>query len=124
MLNQFKMFMQVYPPNIRGTASGLSGSSSYIFAFIANKSYFVVLDYINLSGTFFVYAIVCLIGCSVLYTMMPETEGISLEDIQEHFANKSKTFVTKIERSDKIKAKQIWAVANPALEIDHTETHI
>lgn len=114
----------MYPPNIRGTASGASGSSSYIFAFIANKSYFVVLDYINLSGTFFVYAVVCLIGCVVLYTMMPETEGISLEDIQEHFANKSKTFVTKIERTDKIKTKQMWAAENLAMELDHTETHI
>jgi len=93
----------VYPPNIRASASGASGSSSYIFAFIANKSYFMVIDYINLSGTLLLYAIVSMIGCVVLYAMMPETEGVSLEDIQKHFANRSKTFVKKIERSDKIK---------------------
>lgn len=84
----------------------------------------MVLDYINLSGTFLIYAIVSIVGCIVLYTMMPETEGVPLEDIQEHFANKSNTFVVKIERSDKIRKKKMWAVSNPALEVDHTETHI
>lgn len=116
--------MQVYPPNIRAQASGASGSSSYIFAFIANKSYFVVLDHINLSGTFLVYAVVSLIGCVVLHTMMPETEGVPLEDIQEHFADKSKTFVTAIETRDKKNEKRTWAATNPALEIDRTETHM
>jgi len=56
--------------------------------------------------------------------LMPETEGVPLEDIQNHFADKTKTFVMKIERSDKIKEKKKWAVSNPALELDHTETHI
>ncbi|XP_027847186.2 facilitated trehalose transporter Tret1 [Aphis gossypii] len=115
---------EVYPPNIRGQASGASGSSSYIFSFIANKSYFMVLDCINLSGTFLLYAIVSLIGCLMLYTMMPETEGVPLEDIQNHFADKTKTFTMKIERSDKIKQKKMWSATNPALELDHTETHI
>lgn len=84
----------------------------------------MVIDLINLSGTFLLYAIVSIIGCVVLYIMMPETEGVPLEDIQEHFANKSKTFVTKIERSDKINEKKKWAANNPALDVDHTETHI
>jgi hypothetical protein len=84
----------------------------------------MVLDHINLSGTFLLYAIVSIVGCVVLYTMMPETEGVPLEDIQEHFANKSKTFVIKIERSDKIRRKKTWAISNPALEVDQTETHI
>lgn len=70
------------------------------------------------------YAIVSVIGGIVMYTTMPETEGVSLEDIQEHFANKSKTFVMKIERSDKIKTKQTWAATNAALELDHSETRI
>jgi len=56
--------------------------------------------------------------------MMPETEGVPLEDIQEHFANRSKTFVTKIERSHKKNEKKTWAATNPALELDHIETHI
>lgn len=60
----------------------------------------------------------------MLYTMMPETEGVPLEDIQNHFADKTKTFVMKIERSDKMKGKKMWSATNPALELDHTETHV
>lgn len=82
----------------------------------------MVTDYINLSGTFLVYAVVSITGCVVLHVMMPETEGVPLEDIQEHFANKSKTFVTKIERSDTKIEKKSWT--NPALELDHSENHI
>ncbi|XP_050536090.1 facilitated trehalose transporter Tret1-like isoform X3 [Daktulosphaira vitifoliae] len=114
---------EVYPPNIRGQASGASGSSSYIFAFIANKSFFVVLDHIQLFGTFLMYAIVSIIGCIVLYKLMPETEGISLEDIQNHFANKSKTFVTKISRNEKKEMIEKWAADNPVYKIDQTESH-
>lgn len=84
----------------------------------------MVNDHINLSGTLLLYAIVSMVGCFVLYTMMPETEGVPLEDIQDHFADKSKTFVMKIERSDKIKIKSSLAATNFALELDHTETHI
>ncbi|XP_050428169.1 facilitated trehalose transporter Tret1-like [Adelges cooleyi] len=115
---------EVYPPNIRGPASGASGSSSYIFAFTANKSYFMILDHINLFGTFLLYASVSIIGCIVLYIMMPETEGICLEDIQEHFANKSKTFAKKITKSDRNEEIKQWAATNPALEIEQIESHL
>lgn len=84
----------------------------------------MVIDYINLSGTLLLYAIVSVVGCVVLYAMMPETEGVPLDDIQKHFANRSKTFVKKIERSDKIKENNRWTATNLALELDHTETHI
>lgn len=84
----------------------------------------MIIDYIHLWGTLLLYAIVSVIGCLILYTMMPETESVPLEDIQAHFADKSKTFVMKIERSDKIKKKNPWAAENPALELDHTETHV
>jgi len=84
----------------------------------------MVIDLIDLSGTLLLYAILSIIRCVVLYALMPETEGVPLEDIQEHFANKSKTFIMKIEKRDKIEAKKTWAASNHALQLDHTETHI
>ncbi|XP_050536081.1 facilitated trehalose transporter Tret1-like isoform X2 [Daktulosphaira vitifoliae] len=115
---------EVYPPNIRGPASGTSCSSAYIFAFAANKSYFVVLDHIQLFGTFLMYAIVNIVGCLVLYKILPETEGRSLQEIQNHFADKSKTFVTKVTRNKNKEISENWAAENTAYEIDPTKSHL
>uniref|UniRef100_A0A8D9B8Y3 Facilitated trehalose transporter Tret1 n=1 Tax=Cacopsylla melanoneura TaxID=428564 RepID=A0A8D9B8Y3_9HEMI len=96
---------EVFPNNIRATASGMSGSSSYVFAFAVNKLYYPMVDTFNLSGTLYFYSAISLLGTLYMYKMMPETEGRTLSDIEEHFADKSKTFVTNIEKKKKNKER-------------------
>ncbi|XP_017303938.1 solute carrier family 2, facilitated glucose transporter member 6-like, partial [Diaphorina citri] len=91
----------VFPNNIRATASGASGSSSYIFAFAVNKLYYPMLDTFHLWGTLYFYAAISVVGTLYMYFVMPETEGRTLRDIEEHFADKGKTFVTNIRRAEK-----------------------
>ncbi|KAL1450029.1 hypothetical protein WDU94_002491 [Cyamophila willieti] len=98
---------EVFPNNIRATASGMSSSSSYVFASAVNKLYYPMLDTFNLSGTLYFYSAISLLGTLYMYKMMPETEGRTLSDIEEHFADKSKTFVTNIERSAKKKKEGV-----------------
>ncbi|KAI5714516.1 hypothetical protein M8J77_001055 [Diaphorina citri] len=92
---------EVFPNNIRATASGASGSSSYIFAFAVNKLYYPMLDTFHLWGTLYFYAAISVVGTLYMYFVMPETEGRTLRDIEEHFADKGKTFVTNIRRAEK-----------------------
>lgn len=72
----------MYTPETRGTASGASGSIGYIFASLANKTYFLTVDRLSLAGTFALYAAVSLVGAVVLFLLMPETEGRTLQEIQ------------------------------------------
>ncbi|KAI5694364.1 hypothetical protein M8J75_015612 [Diaphorina citri] len=92
---------EVFPNNIRATAAGAAASSSYIFGFTINKLYFPMRDLFSLSGLFIFYGLINLLGMAGLAVLMPETESRSLADIEEHFADKSKTFDTHIVRTDK-----------------------
>lgn len=76
---------EIYPTAIRGGASGLSGGTGYIFGFLSNKLFLKLLATLTLPGTFWMYSGVSLCGALVLYFILPETEGRSLVDIEEHF---------------------------------------
>jgi len=111
---------EVYPPEVRGVASGASGSIGYIFGFVANKTYFYMLNSMTLPGTFWFYGVVSLLGCAVLYFFLPETEGRTLHEIQEHFEGSRN--LLKEGKMSPVK-RETLAVANPALVPD-TETHL
>jgi len=69
---------EVFPAEIRNTASGFAGGVGYIFGFLANKLFLVMLSALTLPGTFAFYASVAFVGTIVLYFTLPETEGRTL----------------------------------------------
>lgn len=77
---------EVYPSDIRGIASGLSGGLGYIFGFASNKSFLKMINTFTLPGVFWFYGAMSLIGTVILYFVLPETEGRTLIDIEHHFA--------------------------------------
>lgn len=79
---------EVYPVNVRSNASGLSGGVGYIFAFLSNKLFLTMVATLTLSGTFWFYSAVAFIGCIIFYFTLPETEGRTLLEIEEHFLGK------------------------------------
>ncbi|CAH1963421.1 unnamed protein product [Acanthoscelides obtectus] len=81
---------EVYPNEVRATASGLSGGIGYLFNFLANKTFPSLVTHITLPGVFWLYGSVALVGTILLYFFLPETEGKSLYEITEHFAGNSK----------------------------------
>ncbi|PSN58491.1 hypothetical protein C0J52_00811 [Blattella germanica] len=109
---------EVYPSEVRGVASGASGSIGYIFGFAANKS-------LTLPGTFWFYGIVSLIGTVVFYFFLPETEGRTLHEIQQHFAGNRNLMKEGKVRSNTNNAvvTEKWAAVNPALVPD-AESHL
>jgi len=69
---------EVFPADIRSSASGFAGCMGYLFGFLANKMFLLMISVMTLSGTFGFYASVSLVGCIILYFIMPETEGCTL----------------------------------------------
>ncbi|XP_023727209.1 facilitated trehalose transporter Tret1 isoform X4 [Cryptotermes secundus] len=110
---------EVYPSEIRGVASGASGSIGYIFGFAANKVYFYMLNSMTLPGTFWCYGAVSLVGSVFFHFFLPETEGRTLLEIQEHFEG-SRNLLKKGRVSSKDPEK--LGTVNPALVPD--ETHL
>lgn len=81
---------EVYTTETRAAASGLSSAVSYICAFLANKTFFYMISWMTLPGTYWFYSALNLLGFVVLYFVLPETEGKTLHEIMEHFAGEKK----------------------------------
>lgn len=79
---------EVFPVNVRSSSSGLSSGVGYIFAFLSNKLFLQMVATLSLAGTFWLYSSVAFIGCVVFYFVLPETEGRTLLEIEEHFLGK------------------------------------
>lgn len=77
-----------------------------------------MMNGISLSGTFIFYALVNLAGLYFLYMMLPETEGRTLREIEEHFAGIQNLKERPTQKQHVIKEK--WAAANPAIVHDES----
>lgn len=79
---------EVFPVNVRSAASGISSGVGYAFAFFSNKLFLSMVSTLALSGTFYLYSVVAIVSCILFYFVLPETEGRTLIDIEEHFLGK------------------------------------
>lgn len=76
---------EIYPTEVRSGASGITGGTGYIFGFVSNKLFLKLISTLTLPGTFWMYSLVSLLGAGLLYFILPETEGRTLLEIEEHF---------------------------------------
>lgn len=77
-----------------------------------------MMNGISLSGTFVFYALINLAGLCFLYMMLPETEGRTLREIEEHYAGIQN--LKDRPRKEQHVIKEKWAAANPAIVHDES----
>lgn len=70
-------------------ATGIAAAANYLFAFVATKTYLDLEITLSMPGVTLLYCIISVIGFIIIYQILPETEGRSLEDIEMHFSNNS-----------------------------------
>lgn len=107
---------------LRAGATGVAASIGYIFTSIANKTFLYMVKGMELSGTFLFYAAMNLVTGIILYFMLPETEGRTLREIEEHYAGINNLKNKKTEKA--LPNKEKWAASNPALVVDDGETRL
>lgn len=71
-------------------ASGLTAALNYSLNFVAIKTYYPLETKLSLPGVTLFNCVVIAIGLVFAYKILPETEGRTLEDIELHFADKTK----------------------------------
>ncbi|XP_067209882.1 facilitated trehalose transporter Tret1 [Linepithema humile] len=114
---------EVFPVKVRSSASGAAGMIGYILTSTANKTFLYMVNGMSLSGTFLFYAFINFAGLCFLYVILPETEGRTLREIEEHYAGiqNLKNRPTKKQHA----AKEKWAATNPAIIYDeNTESKL
>ncbi|PSN36326.1 hypothetical protein C0J52_24327 [Blattella germanica] len=79
------MIGEVFPSEIRGPACGFTTCMGYIFSFIIVKLYPEMKDWWGNHGVFTFYAGISVLGTVVMYRYLPETQGRTLDQIQQNF---------------------------------------
>lgn len=101
MLIPLTQLAELYPVKLRSVATGFTTATTNIQTFIAMKTLLNLETWITLPGAFTVYFVTGFIGLIITYYVMPETEGRSLEDIEVHFSDNSRSlFDRKIARQN------------------------
>ncbi|XP_075231760.1 facilitated trehalose transporter Tret1-like isoform X2 [Lycorma delicatula] len=84
------LISELFPVEGRGVGSGLAGALSYVLIFIATKTYIYLSSWFHLHGTLLIYGTIGLFGLLYTYFYFPETEGKTLQEIEEFFKDKKK----------------------------------
>jgi hypothetical protein len=85
------LLCEVFPFRTRGLASGITAAACYVFLFLASKTYLDIELSLQLHGAFWFYSGVSLFGLLFLYFRLLETEGKTLEEIENHFTRGGST---------------------------------
>lgn len=74
---------EIFPNKVRGTAMAIATTSLWSASFVLTYTFPKLNDLLNASGTFWLYAFICLGGFLFILKKLPETKGKSLEEIEK-----------------------------------------
>ncbi|MFA6838220.1 MAG: MFS transporter, partial [Dysgonamonadaceae bacterium] len=86
----FVFLSEMYPTRIRGLAMSIATLSLWIGTYLIGQLTPWMLETLTPAGTFFVFAVMCLPYMFIVWKLMPETTGKSLEEIERFWLKKLK----------------------------------
>ena len=82
---------EIFPTRIRGLAVSIGSFSLMVTGFVVTLTNPVLIETINASGTFFLYAFLTMPAIWFIWKFVPETKGKTLEDIEKYWRSKIKS---------------------------------
>ena len=86
----FVFLSEMYPTRIRGLAMSIAGFSLWVGTYLIGQLTPWMLEIATPAGTFFLFAFMCIPYMLIVWKLMPETAGKSLEDIERFWMRNSK----------------------------------
>ncbi|KAL8490506.1 hypothetical protein ACS0TY_022507 [Phlomoides rotata] len=74
---------EIYPLNYRGLCGGIAAVSNWTSNLIVSGSFLTLVDLLEPSGTFLLFAGFSLIGLVFIFFLVPETKGLQFEDVDK-----------------------------------------
>jgi len=78
---------EIFPNRIRGAAMAVAVSSLWIACFVLTYTFPLLNARLGASGTFWLYGVICLLGCLFIWKKLPETKGQTLEEIERQLVD-------------------------------------
>lgn len=76
---------EIFPNRMRGIAMSIATFSLWAACFVLTYTFPLLNQLLKASGTFWLYAIICVFGFWFIIKKLPETKGKSLEEIEHQF---------------------------------------
>jgi sugar porter (SP) family MFS transporter len=86
----FVLLSEMYPVKVRGAAMSIAGLSLWIGTYLIGQLTPWMLSTFTPSGTFMFFAVMCIPYILIVWKLLPETTGKSLEEIEEMWIQKGK----------------------------------
>lgn len=74
---------EMFPPNIKSIASSLVASTCWILGFMVTKYFATIQDALGSHWAFWIFSIFCGVAFLFTSTLVMETKGMSLQQIQD-----------------------------------------
>ena len=74
---------EIFPNRLRGAAMAVATTALWIACFILTYTFPILNNLLDASGTFWLYAFICLAGFLFILKKLPETKGKTLEEIEK-----------------------------------------
>jgi MFS transporter, SP family, arabinose:H+ symporter len=79
----FVLLSEMYPVKVRGAAMSIAGLSLWIGTYLIGQLTPLMLTSLTPAGTFWLFALMCIPYMLIVWKLLPETTGKSLEEIEE-----------------------------------------
>lgn len=91
---------EIFPLRVRAQASALGAVANRVCSGIVAMSFLSVAEAITFSGTFFLFSAISALAIAFVFTLVPETKGKSLEEIEMIFQNEHESQGKEMELGD------------------------
>jgi len=82
------LLSEMYPTRIRGLAKSIAGFALWIGTYLIGQLTPWMLQTLTPAGTFFLFAVMCIPYILIVWKLVPETTGKSLEEIERYWTKK------------------------------------
>ena len=83
----FVLLSEMYPNSVRGRAMSIAGFALWIGTYLIGQLTPVLLGW-SQAGTFFIFAVMCFPYMLIMWKVIPETTGKTLEEIEAYWNNR------------------------------------
>lgn len=81
----FVLLSEMYPNRVRGLAMSIAGLALWIGTYLIGQLTPWMLETLTPAGTFFLFAAMCIPYLLIMWRLVPETTGKTLEEIEEYW---------------------------------------
>ena len=84
----FVLLSEMYPNRVRGLAMSIAGMALWVGTYLIGQLTPWMLENLTPAGTFLLFALMCIPYLLIMWRLMPETTGMTLEEIEAYWKKK------------------------------------